>query len=291
MNNCSSPSNTGLWMTIDSSSLIHLPLLPVAAGKFATPQDLSAYPFPFLGHPGLAEMAVVLPKQDPQAWDIATGIMTALGRRATYTLITPEVFFADEVSEEVRQNYDFLIVGRATQVPLLVELGEWLPAPFSPESDIANESGLSVSYRVPQGVDLGYLEFLTSPWNPQRAIIVVAGSTPAGLRWAGDALIDPQITAQLGGNYAALNGAQVLTSDTRQGFGVTGNISATAVPGDNEATSPLVVPRPEPSPESRPAWILPAAIFVTFLILVVVLVAAMNAFKQNKGPMAREARR
>jgi len=291
MNNCSSPSNSGLWMTIDSASLIHLPLVPVAAGKSATPQDLSAYPYPFIGNPGLAETAVVLPRQDAESWDIAARLMAALGRRATSVLITPEVVFADEASEEIRQNYDLLVIGRATQVPLLVDLSQWLPAPFSAGSDVANESGLAVTYRVAEGVDLGYLEFLPSPWNSQRAIVVVSGSTPGGLRWAGNALLDPQLSAQLGGNYAVLNGAQVATSDTRQGLGITGNISATAVPGENQVAEPVAIVQPGPLSEPRPGWILPATIFVTFLILIVLLVAVMNNSRQNKSPMTREARR
>jgi len=285
---CSALASDGLWMTVSPTSLLHLPLVPVEFGEYSISQELSAYPYPFAANPNLAETAVVLPSKNPVAWNVAGSILADLGNRSAGALITPEVVFADAVNDDIRSRYDLLIVGMASELPIIADLNSQLPAPFNEGGNIANEGGLVVNYKIPEGVDMGYLQFLASPWGPQRTIVAVLGSSIQGLEWAGQAFTDAQLRNQLSGNFAVVNGNQIFSSDTRLGQG-TGNLSATAIPGNYPATQLAPVSNPQIS--SRPSWLMPAIGLTTFLILAILVIVVGNSFRQNRSRVKKEIER
>ena len=83
-------------------------------------------------------------------------------------------------------------------LPWLSWINASLPAPFAPSSDIAVERGMRVTYRLPEGTDLGYVQLLSSPWNSARTILAVMGSSDKGLTWAGNAITDPRWRSRSG---------------------------------------------------------------------------------------------
>jgi len=287
-NQCSVLSSDGLWMTVSPTSLIHLPLVPVEFGEYSVAQNLSAYPYPFAANPNLAETAIVLPSKNLVAWNVAGSILADLGNRFAGALITLEVVFANAVNDDIRSRFDLLIVGMASELPIIAELNSEMPAPFNEGGNIANEGGLVVNYKIPEGVDMGYLQFLPSPWGSQRAIVAVLGSSTQGLEWAGTALSDSQFRSQLSGNFVVVNDKQIFSSDTRLGQG-TGNLSATAVPGNYAATQ--LAPLSNPPVAARPGWIMPAIGLTTFLILVILFIVIGNSFRQNRSRVKKEIER
>ena len=108
--------------------------------------DLAAFPSPFTFDPSLGNTAFVLPHNDPEAWHSAVRIAQYMGDQGNAPVVTLKTFYGDEMSEDDRANYNLLILGRATQLPIVGELNDNLPAPFGENSDIAQENGMQVIF-------------------------------------------------------------------------------------------------------------------------------------------------
>jgi len=106
------------------------------------------------------------------------------------------------------------LVGKASQLPIIAELGSNLPVPFDKGSDVAQDTKFRVTYHIPENTSLGYLELLTVPWDTTHNILAVLGTTDEGLTYSGNALTVPTIKSSLGGNFAIVRNEQVLTSDS-----------------------------------------------------------------------------
>jgi cellulose synthase operon protein B len=279
---CSLFAIQNLWATFSSASVLHLPLEPASAVQ-NTVSDLRYYPYPFISSPSMQTMAFVLPKDDPAAWGTAAKIATYLGGRMQGAMIELGVAFADAIPDNIRQTKDLLVVGRASTLPLITEIAKNLPAPFDPGSDIATEQSLNIVYHLPVGSTIGYLELLQAPWQTQHTILAVMGSNADGLNMAGLALTTPNLRSKLGGDFAAVNGDQVLTSDSRLHVG-TGNISATVVPVQstpqvvtNQNLQPIVVP------ENHPVWVLPSIMVAAGLIILTLIVLGLVVIFRKKS--------
>ena len=274
---CSELVLNNLWVSYSPTSLLHLPLQPVAE-LLVRPQGLNTYPFPFIDSPTLDQLAFILPTQDVEAWNTAAQIAADLGLKSNGTLVALQVVFADQPPEALGAAHDWVIVGRASSLPILQAIRDSLPAPFDEGSDLATERSFQVAYRLPPGVSLGYLEYLPAPWAAERAILAVLGSTAEGLAWSSAALTDARLSGKLGGDFAVVNGEQILTADTRLGVG-SGNLSATAAPA---ATSPAPTPYvSQPQMAERPGWLLPAIIASALLTVAVIAMAVTSAIRRR----------
>lgn len=212
---CTDPRGNGLWLTIRPESLLHLPLGTPSDQTAAPALDLKRYPQPFTASANLRRVAFVVAAADPTAWDIAMQLAVELGRQTPGTVADLVVVNGDSLSEQTRQERDLVLVGRPSALPLLGELGAALPLSFAPGSDLASDTSSPVIYRQPANTSVGYVELLAAPWNAQRAVLAVLGSTDEGLRWAGAALTTPQQRSQLSGNLAIVHRDQIEASDTR----------------------------------------------------------------------------
>lgn len=214
---CTDPRINGLWLTIQPESLIHLPLTTPTSSDDVPAADLSHYPLPFTAIPNLSNMAFVLAANDPAGWQVATDLALDLGARMQGTIVDAVAVYGDGVTDELRKERDLLLVGRPDTLNLVAELGNALPAPFPPGSVIADEPDTPVIYRLEDGASLGYIELLASPWNHTRSILAVLGSTDEGLRWAGTALVTPELRGTLRGNLAVIQDERIDSRDTRPG--------------------------------------------------------------------------
>jgi len=213
---CVDPNLNRLWMRVDAGSSIHVPFAPADA-SLQPILDLTLYPSPFTLSPLFSGLAFVVAPNDPAGWRTAAKIAYDYGNRVGTGFNTLALAYGDAVSDDLKQSRDFIIIGRPSTLPIVSELGDSLPAPFEAGNDLAIERNLQVAYHLLPGVNVGYVELLAAPWNSKRAVLLVAGSTETGLDWAGTALITPALRSQLSGNFAAINGTQVVSSDTRIG--------------------------------------------------------------------------
>lgn len=257
---CTDPRGNGLWLAIRPESSLHLPLGSTPESPAQT-LDLKRYPQPLTISPSLQRLAFVLAADDPQSWAVATGIALDLGRQTQLTLAEPMVVYGDSVPEQVRASRDLVIVGRPSRLPILNEIKVDLPAPFEPGSDLAAEPGAPVQFRRTSGDSVGYVQLLAAPWDEQRAVLAVLGSTEQGLSWAGASLTTPKLRSLLSGNLAIVHDQQITSTDTR--------------PGQNPAEQPAAATEAEstPAPAPRRAILLAVAAIGGLLLALIVALA------------------
>jgi hypothetical protein len=274
---CTDPRGSGLWMVIRPESLLHLPLGASQDSQALKRIDLSSYPVPFSIKPNLGGLAFVLAAHDPTGWNTAAQIAIDLGRQMYGTLADLVVAYGDTVPEHVRKERDLLLIGRPGTLPLLSELGGALPAPFAPGSSLASEPDATVAYRTAQDASIGYLELFPAPWNAERTVLAVLGSTDQGVTWAGAALTTPARRGVLTGNLAVIKGDQIDSRDTRP------KTTATPTPAP-AATSP------QPEDVKRPNIFLLLAAGIVALIGLSGAIALVIWWRRRGGRFRRAGR-
>jgi len=285
VDNCSTPNLQGLWATVWADSILHLPLLLTPIDPTST-FDLSAFPAPFAFDPSLNDTAFVLPQNDLDAWNAAVRIAQYLGDQGNVPVVTLKSFY-DQLPEGERANYNLMVVGRATQMPIVGELNDGLPAPFIENSDIAQEDSMQVIFRFPPDTPLGYLQLLNSPWNNERVIIAALGSTTQGVKWSGSALIDSPMRSQIAGNFAVINDQQVITTDTRLPSLIQqppAGVDAPGVPAPSTQAQ-----QQSQSSYERPGWILVALGLSAGLAVVVLLVVIFSSWSRNRAKRPKDS--
>jgi len=278
LSQCSFLDTSNLWFSILPESVINLPLSPATAAA-AAPRDMGSYPYPFTGEPTLSNVSFVLSGNDPAGWNTAAQIALQLGRSATGAIFSPGVAFDGEVSDDVRNNKNLIIVGLPAKMKILNELNQSLPAPFDQGTNVAVLKGQQVSYRFPADASLGFLQMLQSPWNPNTVILSVTGTTADGVSQAGNALINPVLRSRLKGNFVLVNGQSLSVADTRTGLGMA------SVSADGNAPAQIPVTSGETNSTEAPAsvltgnnvgWIPMVIGGLLIAIVIVIIIAALT---------------
>lgn len=280
---CSDFNYDNAWTTLYDQTLIHLPLKPAETKEVSFPTLGNMTDF-LTASPNLETVTFVVAPNSPAALSAASSIAYDLGVQVIGEMVQLKAAFADQTLDDFRQDQEVVLVGKPSELPMIAELGEQLPAPFEDGSNVANESIFRVIYRLPAGTSLGYLELVESPWTTGRNILAVLGSTDAGVLDSANAMTNSVLRNQLAGNFAVVRGEQIITSDTRYGIG-TGNISATLVP---EATPEVqnmggtnpVVPAEVPM-ANQTGWILPVVAVLSVLIVLILLVVFITYRKKR----------
>jgi hypothetical protein len=262
---CSLANAADLWVSILPESSLHLPLQQAPVDSNAM-QNLSTYPYPFVNMPTLANTAFVLSKNDPAAWGVASQIAYGFGNQAHGSVFDMAVAYDGAVPDEIQNNRDLIVIGLPTDLKLIAQLKDSLPAPFDAGQNTPVVKNQQVTYRFAPEASLGYLQLLPAPWNASHTILAVLGSTPDGVQMAGNALTDPGMRSRLTGNFALVNASNISVVDTRTGFGLGGITTNPQV--SSQAVAPVSASA-VPTPAARPSWILPAVIVLAVLIVLV----------------------
>jgi hypothetical protein len=283
LNFCSPFLDNRLWFTVNTTSLLHLPLIPALAGIPSALLSLNQYPIPFLNSPSLDSVGFVLDKDDFTSWNVAASLAAYLGRRSAGQVLAPEVVFADSVTDDFLKSHDLIVIGRPSRLPLLANMATAMPAPFEPGKDQAVERNLSITYRLPTDASIGYIELFASPYADRYVVMTLLGSTDEALTWVDSALTISSLRSKLTGNYAVINHEQILATDTR--LGLAQNLSATAVPGASSILPSLpITPAAQTSIGLR--WILPGIVVISLLI-VALLVFIVISSRRGDSPLKK----
>jgi hypothetical protein len=268
---CTDVRNADLWATIWPESALHLPMKPATTEPRRT-FNLSSYPLPFTLDPSLATTAFVVPQRAPAAWNAAALLAFQMGRQTRDAILQPLAVFADNVPADVRESYHLLLIGRPSALPVLVELGDALPAPFDAGSDVPRSVDTPVVYRVPPDASVAYLQMVVAPWNPERVVVAALGSDDAGIEQATIMLIDPRQRARLTGTLAIVDPQQRVTLGNGRAVltGPAPTPVATVTPVAVQPTQPTpqtVQPTPAPSrnASSNNSWLVPVAIIAVVI--------------------------
>lgn len=276
-NTCHATDFSASWLTVSDASTIHVPVPGKDEPTIKFSETLQDYPAFLLDHPMLSDLAVVVPVDDPVAWQAAVSISYYIGSIGNPIFTDLAVYFGDALPAEIRKEKSILYIGLASSLPALADVNSSMPAPYDTTTNQAQQTVMLVNYSLPEGVNVGYIQFMASPWNEEKIILSVSGNTSAGLPMAAAALSTKTKVAQLDGNFALINGEQILTTNTLLGVGKGGLVEQ--VPGAVAMTS-----TPQPSAldqfgqtgevvvAGRPGWLLPMLI-VSFVLFVGFLLA------------------
>jgi uncharacterized repeat protein (TIGR01451 family) len=289
------------WLTVYSDTFFHLPR--ETAGLTL---DLESFPEPFNSHPTLEDVVFILPEA-PTLAEIE-GVLRLAHRLGIVTggdAFWPQVAIGGKPDTEPWADRHLIAVGRPTRNPYIAAAGDALPQPFRPGTDETAQEIDHVVYRTPSGVSLGYVQELISPWNEDRAMLAVTGTTDEGVGWALAALTDSKYIWRLSGNLALIRDQDVRSMDTRhtapevvatviQGLepdlvtSATSTLAPTAtLPPSLSATS--TAPEPDtPTPvisevassvegSSQPEWLIPLLIASALVVVLSVGFAVWQA--------------
>ncbi len=244
------------WLTIYSDSFLHLP-----HEKTKSTFDLADFPQPFSDQNDLGGVVFLLPEQ-PAVTEVEGLLRLAsrLGSAARGDAFLPQVALGGDPEKAMWGGYDVIALGRPTGNSYIAAVNDALPQPFIPGTDEFRQQVDHIIYRLPPGYSLGYVQELALPWDEDRVMLVVAGSTDEGVAWAWDVLTNDRLSNQLSGNLAiVVREGEVRATDTRESVaeGETGISYATLIP----------VMTPEatvtPTPTVTPATATPIPVLAT----------------------------
>ncbi|HEU0293798.1 MAG TPA: cellulose biosynthesis cyclic di-GMP-binding regulatory protein BcsB, partial [Anaerolineales bacterium] len=282
---CSVFAFSGLWVTIYPDSLLHLPLAPAEKTAFSL-QDIKAYPLPFANDPSLSTTAFVLSEQDRVSWTMAARIAYDLGARVAGSILGFEAAYTNQIPEDIRA-YNLIVIGEPRNLEIVADFKGFMPAHFEADSNIATLDTQQVIYRISANKKLGYLELFASPWNESGVVLGVFGTSPEGVAYAGDSLLNVQMRDSLSGNFATLDGVKAIVVDTRTGLGL-GRFASNLGPSVVSAQNPATVESSSTGMDqiqnevARGRGFILAAILGVVVIMAVVLVVALRLRLKRK---------
>jgi hypothetical protein len=199
-----------LWTAIYSDSYFHLP----STSEDVEP-SLDLFPYPFTKQPNLSGLLLILPDRPRQLdYDIMLKVAAGLGAVDQGGALALDVITADLVAQEDRQDKDLILIGRTSVHSLIAELNDWLSQPFEPGSDLLRSQIESALFVQGPSRDIGFIEELAAPWDSQRMILVLTGTTDEGVALAGTTLLSQG--SVLAGNVILVEqSVGIRTFDTR----------------------------------------------------------------------------
>jgi hypothetical protein len=283
---CASATAGNLWLNIYPESMLHLALMPAPTTSSGF-DDLSFYPNPYLGYPTLNNLAFIIPQQDIKAWQVASKIAYQLGSRGLGAIYNFSTAFDGEISEDLGQNRDIILIGLPNELSILTSLKDSLPIQFEEGNNVSVIQSYDIAYRIPNDLNLGYLELLNSPLGKGHSILAILGNSPDGLGYAGNTLSGSELRRQLRGNFAVMDDKVIMVADTRTGVGLSGITSTFGTPATPEVISALgtqksvVQPPKSQTILTSTTWI-PGAVIILVLIIIAVVIFLwrVKRFKQ-----------
>lgn len=190
---CGPVNNHSQWLLIHGDSRITLrPGLDTTAPDLVSVGD-AVFVRNSLSDP--TPVGVVLPDEpDSVALTAAANVIGRLGVNAGTEHYPVSVYLASQVTEEVKQQSNLVVVGTAVDNDLIDELAGVLPAPIR-----------AFQYFDASGVVIprthGVVQLFNSPWNPANHVLLISASGPEGLALAGQAFSDANTVALMNGSF------------------------------------------------------------------------------------------
>lgn len=278
---CYSAVVTSTWFTVSNRSALHLPAAVIEEPERVR-LNLDSYPWFLLDKQSMEGLGFVLAQDDPDGWRSAADIAFFIGTVDTAPVAGLSAAYVDELSEEVRTDRNLLLVGRASTLGIISELNSVLPAPYTDNSDLAVQPAMRVNYSLPDGVNVGYLQLVASPWNPDKGVLIAGGNTITGVTQSGVVLSDLDQASQLKGNFAVIYGEQILSVDTR--FSVVRDTLISELPMAVTLTpTPMSTDAafPEAEIEGLPSWLFPGVIVTTVTMLLILIYLFLSSRKKR----------
>lgn len=266
------------WATIFSDSNLHLPLVEDTSTASET-LNLSGFPDNLALGEVQGNITFILPVDDLASWKSAATVAFEMGDQLDDSLTQIAVQYVDNLDEASLSEYNVVLIGKPSQLPLIYDWSDSLPAPFTEGSEVPYDPASRIIYRIVEGSDVGYIELFISPWNADRVAMLVSGNTENGVSLAASALAGGDFRGSLAGNFAIVSSGQIVSLDTR--FPVSSELLEDQADLSSVQTS--TQSQASQVQQENMAWMGPAVIAISVLTIGVILLKLLPALKQPKN--------
>jgi cellulose synthase operon protein B len=208
------------WAVLHADSAFVLPLGPDAVAL-----DLAYYPYPFVRQGSTANTFLVLPDQ-PDMLSASLQVAVALGKQSVGNSTEIQAALESQLTDDIKRKYHLIVFNAPTGSGLMSELTSKLPMTLEPGSQRSLQKAEAVLLGIKDAANLGIIELIQSPWNTDRALLLVSGTNPEMAR---------QSPIALEGRFNPGNVALVTKDDQGRTQTVGIKLSGT---GDRIATGP-----------------------------------------------------
>ena len=179
---CKSGGSQQSWASIRSDSSLALPHQS-EGGRL----DLKDFPLHLASETDTAALAVVLPENNSFG-DLTTGLELIRSLSVANNRISPQLIRPENIESSTRAGH-LILLGHVDQQPLYNQLRSHLPF------NIGDEPLANYGIRLPiERPDMGVLQVMRSPWEKNRAIIVISGESQRGYELAAHTLTNPTLS-------------------------------------------------------------------------------------------------
>jgi hypothetical protein len=205
---CADPATTAAWARILGTSTLQIPYQVAGQPRI----DVLANPIePFASAFDLGDTWFVLPKEpNTRELDGLAEAAWTLGETTNGAGFAPRVTRGTSLGQ-IEKGYNVLAIGRPTANALIAEVNDELYQPFAEGTDALEQRIGNVTYHLPKDFSVGLIQLVRAPWDPQRALTVVTGTTDEGVRWALDALKTGEAFTNL--TVVGINGIEALDGE------------------------------------------------------------------------------
>ena len=170
------------WLEIHPESRIRVP------GTDVIPlHDLTFYPWPFMDAFGDPSGTLVVVPSGMQPEELF-GLVFDLGAYSGLDPFSLRVVPEDEATDALLAGHHVILVGRPSALGLINEAGASLPLQFVNGTDRILRTEVLLDRGIDPEAELGVLMVAPSPWNSEKSILVVTGTSRDGLFWGRRAL-------------------------------------------------------------------------------------------------------
>lgn len=197
------------WTVISRNSTLHLPY-----ELQLSELDLANLFRPLTDEPDLGDTYIASPETLNQVErDMLLNLAARLGAAARGSYLALEVGQANDLSPDLKQTRHIVAIGQPSTNPLIREVNDVLPQPFLPDSDEPSQVHNPAIITFDSQRSIGFVQLVASPWNPDKALLVVTGTDSEGVTAAFDLLLNS--AEDLKGNLAMIEDENLNTVDTR----------------------------------------------------------------------------
>ncbi len=161
------------WAVFYADSAV---VIPASSARPAL--DLVNLPYPFVQNGTPAGAFLVLP-DDKALLEDSLQVAVAFGRQSLGGSTEMQASLASQVTEEVKRGYDLIVYGLPEGNSILAEAQPKLPLTQEGGVERALQRPGTLLLGLKDVANLGHIQLIVSPWNNDRALLAISGTTPA----------------------------------------------------------------------------------------------------------------
>ncbi|NOH10990.1 MAG: hypothetical protein HND51_05015 [Chloroflexi bacterium] len=203
------------WLRVRGDSLLSIPYQLASVSEDA--EVLFTEPFYYLTtHP---DILFSLPS-DPTATELTSLALISyeLGAVSSVDSYNIDIAIGQEVDPAVHEDFNIVAIGKPSENATISSVNDVLPQPFLVAEDTLQQTVGNIVYRLPEDYSVGLIEVTATPWNPQRGITAITGTSDEGLAWSLDIYSKGDSFGTFDGDVNYVIGATVEAIQTYQGL-------------------------------------------------------------------------